>query len=125
MKREIAILSPVVLGVDASRPLAPRLATLAGKRLGIRRDHAWRSFDVFSEELALLATQRSGVSGIELFDPESRIGTPERESAKVAAFARPRRRSGGRASALEGPARRGVSTTPSSVKRKASRRSSS
>jgi len=87
MKPEIAILSPVVLGAGVSKPLAPRLPTLAGKRLGIRRDHAWRSFDVFAEEIARLAFERLGVAGVELFDPESRIGTPERESAKVADFA--------------------------------------
>jgi hypothetical protein len=84
----IEILSPVVLGAGEARPLAPRLESLAGRRLGIRRDHAWRSFDVFAAAIARLVRSRLGVTDVVLFDPESRIGTPERESAKVAEFAR-------------------------------------
>jgi|SRR6185295_17712865 len=88
MKPDIAILSPAVLDQEAAKPLSERLSSLTGKRLGIRRDHAWHSFDVFSDEVARLARERLGVASVELFDPESRIGTPERESAKVAEFAR-------------------------------------
>ena len=88
MAREIEILSPAALGSGAAKPLIPRLGTLAGKRLGIRHDHAWRSFDVFAVELERLARARLDVADVVLFDPESRIGTPERESSKVADFAR-------------------------------------
>jgi hypothetical protein len=84
----IEILSPVSLGPAEAKPLAPRPATLAGKRLGIRRDHTWRSFEVFADELGRLARERLGVADVVMFDPETRIGTPERESDKVAEFAR-------------------------------------
>src|SRR4029453_688445 len=38
------ILSPVALGPSESRPIHPRRATLRGARLGIRIDHAPRSW---------------------------------------------------------------------------------
>ena len=86
--RTIEILSPVSLGVAAARPLVERLPSLRGKRLGIRRDHAWRSFEVFAEELGRVAQEDLGVAEVIMFDPESRIGTPEQESDKVIDFAR-------------------------------------
>ncbi|MEW6272401.1 MAG: hypothetical protein AB1689_24225 [Thermodesulfobacteriota bacterium] len=85
---QLQILSPVALGPSDVRPLSPPLATLAGKRLGIRRDHTWRSFEVFADKLGELARERLGVAEVVMFDPETRIGTPERESARVAEFAR-------------------------------------
>ncbi|HEY8517780.1 MAG TPA: hypothetical protein VIS07_19905 [Candidatus Binatia bacterium] len=85
---QLQILSPVALGPSDVRTLNAPLATLAGKRLGIRRDHTWRSFEVFADKLAELARERLGVADVVMFDPESRIGTPERESARVAEFAR-------------------------------------
>ncbi|HZR80665.1 MAG TPA: hypothetical protein VFD92_06185 [Candidatus Binatia bacterium] len=85
---DIQILSPVALGPAETKPLAARLPSLRGKRLGIRRDHTWRSFEVFADELGRLANDRLGVADVVMFDPESRIGTPERESDKVAEFAR-------------------------------------
>lgn len=86
--RRLEILSPVALGPLEAKTLAPRLASLRGKRLGIRRDHTWRSFEVFADELGRLALERLGVADVVMFDPETRIGTPERESARVAEFAR-------------------------------------
>jgi hypothetical protein len=84
----IEILSPVALGPSERRPLAPRLPALAGKVLGIRIDRAWRSWWQAADEIALLARRELGVGDVVVFDPESRIGRPEDESAKVLAFAR-------------------------------------
>ena len=84
----IEILSPVALGPSERRPLAPRLPALAGKVLGIRIDRAWRSWWQAADEIALLARRELGIRDVVVFDPESRIGRPEDESAKVLAFAR-------------------------------------
>src|SRR5207249_3682497 len=86
--RTIDILSPVALGPSEAKPLAPRLPTLRGKVLGIRIDRAWRSFHVYADELGRLARERLGVADVVVFDPETRIGTPEAESGKVVEFAR-------------------------------------
>jgi len=82
------ILSPVALGPSEARPLQPRRRTLRGARLGIRIDHAWRSWWRAADEIADLARAELGVAEIVVFDPESRIGRPEEESAKVVEFAR-------------------------------------
>jgi hypothetical protein len=87
-RSSIQILSPVAHGPSDVRALNPALPTLAGKRLGIRRDHTWRSFEFFADELGRLARERLEVAEVVMFDPESRIGSPERESARVAEFAR-------------------------------------
>ncbi len=86
--RTIDILSPVALGPSEAKPLTPRLASLHGKVLGIRVDRAWQSFQVYADELAALARARLGVADVVLFDPDTRIGTPEAESGKVVDFAR-------------------------------------
>jgi hypothetical protein len=84
----IDILSPVALGPSESKPMAPRVPALAGRVLGIRIDHAWRSWWCAAEEIERLARAELGVRDVVVFDPESRIGRPEEESAKVGAFAR-------------------------------------
>ncbi len=84
----IDILSPTALGPTQARPVCPRLSTLRGARLGIRIDHAWRSWWQAADEIAALARTQLGVADVVVFDPESRIGRPEDESAKVVAFAR-------------------------------------
>ena len=84
----IEILSPVALGPSERKPLAPRVPALAGKVLGIRIDRAWRSWWQAADEIALLARSELGVRDVVVFDPESRIGTPEAESGKVVDFAR-------------------------------------
>ena len=84
----IDILSPTALGPTQARPIRPRIPTLRGARLGIRIDHAWRSWWRAADELAALARTELGVADVVVFDPESRIGRPEDESAKVVAFAR-------------------------------------
>jgi hypothetical protein len=84
----IEILTPVALGPSERKPLAPCVPTLAGKVLGIRIDRAWRSWWQAAAEIALLARRELGVRDVVVFDPESRIGRPEDESAKVLAFAR-------------------------------------
>jgi len=87
MAQQIEVLSPVALGPAAAKALTARLPDLKGKRLGIRRDRAWHSFEIFSDEIAALARRDLGVAEVVMFDPDARIGTPERESAKVAGFA--------------------------------------
>jgi hypothetical protein len=82
------ILSPVALGPSEARPVAAPLATLRGRVLGIRVDRAWRSFQQYADELSRLARERLGVADVILFDPDTRIGTPEAESGKVVDFAR-------------------------------------
>ena len=84
----IGILSPVALGPGEARPLTPRLPTLRGKVLGIRVDRAWRSFHEYADEVAHVARERLQVHDVVLFDPDTRVGTPEAESGKVAEFAR-------------------------------------
>jgi len=84
----IDILSPVSLGPSESRPLAPRVPTLGGAVLGIRIDRAWRSWWQAADEIGVLARRELGVADVVVFDPESRIGRPEEESAKVVEFAR-------------------------------------
>ena len=84
----IDILSPVSLGPSEAKPLAPRVPTLRGRVLGIRVDHAWRSFQQYADELARLARDGLGVTDVVVFDPATRIGTPEAESGKVVEFAR-------------------------------------
>jgi hypothetical protein len=84
----IDILSPVALGPSESRTPTPRVATLRGARLGIRIDHAWRSWCQAADEIAQLARTELGVADVVIFDPESRIGRPEEESEKVREFAR-------------------------------------
>jgi hypothetical protein len=85
--RTINVLSPVALGPSETRPLAPKIASLRGKVLGIRVDRAWQSFHRFADELTLIARRQLGVADVVLFDPEARIGSPEAESAKVVDFA--------------------------------------
>jgi hypothetical protein len=84
----IAILSPAALGPAETRPLAARLPTLRDRVLGIRVDRAWQSFHRYADELAALARTRLGVRDVVVFDPDTRIGSPEAESAKVVEFAR-------------------------------------
>ena len=84
----IEILSPIALGPSESRPVEPRRATLRRARLGIRIDHAWRSWWQAADEIAQLARTELGVADVVIFDPESRIGRPEEESEKVREFAR-------------------------------------
>lgn len=84
----LRILSPSAAGPGEQHPLCARPASLAGLRLGIRRDRTWPSFHVFTDEIARLASERLGIGGVVLFDPETRIGTPEHESRRVVDFAR-------------------------------------
>jgi hypothetical protein len=84
----IEILSPVALGPSDVKPLAPRLASLRGKVLGIRVDRAWHSFLQYADELAALVRTELGVRDVVVFDPEARIGSPEAESGRVVEFAR-------------------------------------
>ena len=85
--RRIEILSPVAMGPGEAKPITPALGSLRGKRLGIRRDSVWRSFEIFADELGRLASERLGVASVEMFDPGIRIGTTDEERAKIAAFA--------------------------------------
>jgi hypothetical protein len=84
----IEILSPVAAGPTGAQPLNPRLPALGGTVLGFRVDRAWPSWSLAAGELADLARSELGVRDVVVFDPGSRIGRPEDESHKVAAFAR-------------------------------------
>jgi hypothetical protein len=84
---EIRVLSPIAPGPSENRALAPAVSDLAGKRLGIRHDKAWRSFEIFSDELERLAYERLRVAEVVRFDPETRIGSPEAETARAREFA--------------------------------------
>ena len=84
----IRILSPLALGPAEVEPLAAQRSSLRGKVLGIRVDRAWESFRQFADEVRGIALARLGVRDVLLFDPDTRIGTPEAESAKVVDFAR-------------------------------------
>src|SRR2546428_1279583 len=86
--RTIDTRSPVAVGPTEANPHPPRLPTLRGKVLGIRVARAWRSFHVYADELGRLARERLGVAEGVVFDPETRIGTPEAESGKGGEFAR-------------------------------------
>ena len=87
-EKRLRILSPVAAGPGDQRPLAARPGSLAGRRVGIRRDRTWTSFEVFTDELARLFRDRLEVGEVVFFDPGTRIGTPEDESARVVDFAR-------------------------------------
>lgn len=84
---EIRVLSPVAMGPSESRELAQPVSGLRGKRLGIRHDRAWQSFEIFTDELEKLALERLGVAEVIRFDPETRIGSPEAETARAREFA--------------------------------------
>src|SRR5262245_52569530 len=84
----IDILSPVALGPANVQALSPRLTSLRGITLGLRVDRAWPSWSLAADELGKLARRDVGVRDVVLLDPGSRIGRPEEESHKVAAFAR-------------------------------------
>ena len=84
----IQIYSPVALGGTEARPLAPALDGLAGRVLGLRLDPTWRSWSVIADELARIALASWGVREVRRFEPGVRLGSPEAESEKIAAFAR-------------------------------------
>lgn len=85
--RTIPVLSPVSLGHREARPLTPPLETLDGRRLGIRVDRAWRSFQWLAEEVAGRARERFRVADVVFYDPETRIGSPDTEREKLQRFA--------------------------------------
>lgn len=85
--RTITVLSPAALGHREARPLPPALGTLDGRRLGIRVDRAWRSFQWFAEEVAERARARFHLADVVFFDPETRIGSPDTEREKLQRFA--------------------------------------
>jgi hypothetical protein len=81
------VLSPVSLGPSDARPLTPALPSLAGKRLGIRVDRAWRSFHWVADEIAAYARGTLGARHVVLFDPDLRVGTTRAEGDKLRVFA--------------------------------------
>jgi hypothetical protein len=85
--RTIAVLSPVALGGRDARPLTPPVPSLRGRRLGIRVDRAWRSFQWIAEEVAERARRHHGVADVVFFDPDVRIGSPDTEREKLQRFA--------------------------------------
>jgi len=84
----IEILDPTSPAPRASAHPSPRVPTLAGKVLGIRRDQVWRSFTHFTDAIAEIARARWGVRDVLFFDPGLRVGTTDEERQKVAGFVR-------------------------------------
>jgi hypothetical protein len=84
----IEVLDPTAPAPHAAAHPTPRLRSLAGKVLGIRRDRVWLSFTRFSGRIAELARTRWRVRDVIFFDPGVRIGTTDEERQKVAGFVR-------------------------------------
>jgi hypothetical protein len=84
----LEVLDPTVPAPRGAAQPSPRLPSLAGKVLGIRRDRVWRSFTHFSDTIAAVARARWLVRDVLFFDPGVRIGTTEEERQKVAGFVR-------------------------------------
>jgi len=83
----IQIYSPVALGGAEARPLAPALDGLAGRVLGLRLDPPGAP----ERDRRRAGADRLGVVGVRevrRFEPGVRLGSPEAESAKIAAVAR-------------------------------------
>ena len=85
--RTIPVLSPIALGRHEARPLPVRLPSLHGRRLGIRVDRAWKSFQWLSEEVAAYARMTLAAADVVFFDPDTRIGSPDTEREKLQRFA--------------------------------------
>jgi hypothetical protein len=83
----LSILSPVTLGPTEAHAIVRPLASLAGKRLGLRVDRAWRSFHWVADEIATYARARLRVSDVVFFDPDIRIGSSQSERDKLRVFA--------------------------------------
>ena len=84
----IEILDPTAPAPRAAAQPTPRLPSLAGKVLGVRRDRVWRSFTHFTDTIAEMARSHWRVRDVVFFDPGVRIGTTEEERQKVAGFVR-------------------------------------
>ena len=80
----IEILSPVSLGPSDVQPLAPRVQSLRGKVLGLRVDHAWRSFLQFGDELRGLARAQGYPDLRMLVLPHPMESRPESEVRAIA-----------------------------------------
>ena len=83
----LRILSPATLGPTGAHAIAPPLASLAGRRLGLRVDRAWRSFHWVADEIATYARARLHVRDVVFFDPNIRIGSSQSERDKIRVFA--------------------------------------
>ena len=88
MSDTIRVLDPTSAGPQELQPLAPPLATLAGRVLGLRVDDTWQSFTHFAGYIREEAMRRWRVRDVVLFDPGTRYGTTEEERRKVEGFVR-------------------------------------
>ena len=84
----IRVLDPTAAGPRDLHPLAPSLAGLEGKVLGLRVDDTWQSFTHFADYLREEAVRRWRVRDVVVFDPGTRYGTTEEERRKVEGFVR-------------------------------------
>jgi len=80
------ILDPSAPAPHGAAQPSPRLVSLNGKVLGIRRDRVWRSFHHFSDRIAEIARECWGVREVVFFDPGVRLGTTEEERGKLLPF---------------------------------------
>jgi hypothetical protein len=88
MTATIRVLDPTSAGPQELLPLAPPVASLAGKVLGLRVDDTWQSFTHFADYVREEAIRRWQVRDVVLFDPGTRYGTTEEERRKVEGFVR-------------------------------------
>jgi hypothetical protein len=84
----IDVIDPTAPAPHAATLPTPRLLSLGGKVLGIRRDRVWQSFTRFSDHIADVARTQWRVRDVIFFDPGVRTGTTEEERRKVAGFVR-------------------------------------
>ena len=84
----VRVLDPTASGPRELQPLAPQVASLAGKVLGLRVDDTWQSFTHFADYVREEAVRRWQVRDVIAFDPGIRYGTTEEERRKVEGFVR-------------------------------------
>src|SRR5262245_50530811 len=65
MPNTLTILLPHAEPVAAQSRLAPRLAGLAGKRVGFADNALWRSTEIVVDELTKVLTTEYGVAGVD------------------------------------------------------------
>lgn len=81
----IRILDPVSKPREQKQSLAPRLATISGKRLGVI-SNGWHSFDVMSGHMAELATAKHEAREVVYRkNPSAASATPKPEMDAIAA----------------------------------------
>ncbi|MFH1484437.1 MAG: hypothetical protein ABIH46_00055 [Chloroflexota bacterium] len=76
---KIMLVNPVAKSPDEKNAVAAPLGDLSGKRLGLRGDDQWKSFEVFSTRLLELLAQRYPLTEIARHRNSSRGRMVERD----------------------------------------------